>query len=155
MSNKFFSFTNINNIITVCIILYKTFSDINIKNFKDIRYISELKGQFFVNPLITLSFSICLFSMACIPPLIGFFSKQFVLYSAVQSGYNFIAFVAILVSVISASYYLKIIKVLHSENESTLEMTLEDSNNTLNNTTSLSDNNNNNKETLLTNFNSF
>ncbi len=40
----------------------------------------------------------------------GFFSKQFVLYSAIQSGYNFIALVAIFVSVISASYYLKIIK---------------------------------------------
>ena len=48
-----------------------------------------------------------------IPPLIGFFSKQFVLYSAVQNGYFFISIVAILVSVISASYYLKIIRVLH------------------------------------------
>jgi NADH-ubiquinone oxidoreductase chain 2 len=78
--------------------------------FKDIRYISEFKGQFYSNPLISLSFSICLFSIAGIPPLIGFFSKQFVLYSAIQSGYNFIALVAIFVSVISASYYLKIIK---------------------------------------------
>nr|YP_009517173.1 NADH dehydrogenase subunit 2 [Blastosporella zonata]YP_009517200.1 NADH dehydrogenase subunit 2 [Blastosporella zonata]AYE93079.1 NADH dehydrogenase subunit 2 [Blastosporella zonata]AYE93080.1 NADH dehydrogenase subunit 2 [Blastosporella zonata] len=80
--------------------------------FKDIRYISELKGQFFSNPLLSLSLSICLFSMAGIPPLIGFFSKQFVLSSAIQSGYYFIAFVAIVVSVVSASYYLKIIKVL-------------------------------------------
>ena len=55
--------------------------------------------------------------MAGIPPLIGFFSKQFVLYSALQNGYNFISIVAILVSVISASYYLKIIKVIYSENE--------------------------------------
>jgi NADH:ubiquinone oxidoreductase subunit 2 (subunit N) len=53
--------------------------------------------------------------MAGVPPLIGFFAKQAVLYSAVQSGYNFISFVAILVSVISASYYLKIIKVLLDE----------------------------------------
>jgi NADH:ubiquinone oxidoreductase subunit 5 (subunit L)/multisubunit Na+/H+ antiporter MnhA subunit len=82
----------------------------------DIKFISELKGQFFSNPLISLSLSICLFSMAGIPPLIGFFSKQFVLYSAVQSGYFFISIVAILVSVISASYYLKIIKVLHDMN---------------------------------------
>src|SRR5580693_934475 len=84
---------------------------------KDIKFISELKGQFFLNPLLSLSLSICLFSMAGIPPLIGFFSKQFVLYSAVQSGYYFISFVAILVSVVSASYYLKIIKVLHTETE--------------------------------------
>ena len=81
----------------------------------DIRFISELKGQFFLNPLLSISLSICLFSMAGIPPLIGFFSKQFVLYSAVQSGYYFMAIVAILVSVISASYYLKIIRVLHTE----------------------------------------
>jgi NADH-ubiquinone oxidoreductase chain 2 len=82
----------------------------------DIKFISELKGQFFSNPLLSLSLSICLFSMAGIPPLIGFFSKQFVLYSAVQSGYFFISIIAILVSVISASYYLKIIRVLHETN---------------------------------------
>ena len=35
------------------------------------------------------------------------------MYSAVQNGYFFISIVAILVSVISASYYLKIIRVLH------------------------------------------
>ena len=50
--------------------------------------------------------------MAGIPPLIGFFSKQFVLYSAIQNGYYFISIVAIILSVISASYYLKIVKVL-------------------------------------------
>lgn len=82
---------------------------------KDIKYISDFKGQFFFNPLICLSFSICLFSMAGIPPLIGFFSKQYVLYSAVQSGYIFMSLICILVSVISASYYLKIIKVLMEE----------------------------------------
>jgi NADH-ubiquinone oxidoreductase chain 2 len=84
-------------------------------NLTDIKEITEFKGLFFFNPLICLSFSICLFSMAGIPPLIGFFSKQFVLYSAVQSGYNFMSFVCILVSVISASYYLKIVKVLMHE----------------------------------------
>jgi NADH-ubiquinone oxidoreductase chain 2 len=86
-------------------------------NIKDIRYISELKGQFFLNPLLSLSLSICLFSMAGIPPLIGFFSKQFVLYSAIGSGYYFMSLMAIIVSVVSASYYLKIIKVLHTEVE--------------------------------------
>jgi len=84
-------------------------------NIKDIRDISELKGLFFSNPLLSLSLGICLFSMAGIPPLIGFFSKQFVLYSALQNGYYFISLIAIIVSVISASYYLKIIKVLHTD----------------------------------------
>lgn len=52
-----------------------------------------------------------------VPPLLGFFSKQFVLYSAVQSGYYFMAFIAILVSVISASYYLRVILLLFTESE--------------------------------------
>jgi NADH-ubiquinone oxidoreductase chain 2 len=101
--------------------------------FKDIRYISEFKGQFYSNPLISISFSICLFSIAGVPPLIGFFSKQFVLYSAIQSGYNFIAIVAIIVSVISASYYLKIIKTFFIDFDSvqasplTVQSTVQDS----------------------------
>ena len=80
----------------------------------DIKFISELKGQFFSNPLLSISLTVCLFSMAGIPPLMGFFAKQFVLYSAIQSGYYFMAILGIIVSVISASYYLKIIRVLHS-----------------------------------------
>lgn len=35
----------------------------------DIRFINEIKGQFFSNPLISLSLSVCLFSMAGIPPV--------------------------------------------------------------------------------------
>jgi len=50
--------------------------------------------------------------MAGIPPLLGFFSKQFVLLSAVESGYWFMAFVAIITSVISASYYLRMVVIL-------------------------------------------
>ena len=82
-------------------------------NTLDIRYISELKAQFINNPLLSLSLALCLFSMAGIPPLLGFFAKQQVLYAATYSGYYFMSIVAILVSVISASYYLQIIKVMH------------------------------------------
>jgi NADH-ubiquinone oxidoreductase chain 2 len=81
----------------------------------DIRYIKDMKGQFFANPILSISLAICLFSFAGVPPLLGFFSKQFVLYSAVQSGYYFISIVAILASVISASYYLRIILLLFTE----------------------------------------
>ena len=98
----------------------------------DIKEISELKGQFYSNPLLSLSLSVCLFSMAGVPPLLGFFSKQFVLYSAIQSGYYFMSIVGILVSVISASYYLKIIKVLHSTEPSDINKEIiEDSKNNL------------------------
>uniref|UniRef100_UPI0031F355E5 NADH dehydrogenase subunit 2 n=1 Tax=Russula emetica TaxID=152958 RepID=UPI0031F355E5 len=87
----------------------------------DINYISELKGQFFLNPVLSITLTICLFSMAGIPPLIGFFSKQFVLYSAIQNGYYFMSIIAIIVSIISASYYLKIIKILFTKEENISE----------------------------------
>ena len=79
----------------------------------DIQFISQLKGQFQQNPLLSVSFALCLFSIAGIPPLIGFFAKQIVLYSSTHGGYYFLSIVAILVSVISASYYLKIIQVIY------------------------------------------
>src|SRR5882757_2899640 len=82
---------------------------------KDIKYISEFKGIFFSNPILSISLTICLLSMAGTPPLLGFFSKQFVLYSAIESGYYFMSISGILVSIISASYYLRIIRILHTE----------------------------------------
>ena len=105
---KTIDLSSLNNHIINSIIIEE---DIN----RDIRFISELKGQFYSNPLLSISFAICLFSMAGIPPLLGFFSKQMVLYTAIQSGYYFMSIVAIIVSVISASYYLKIINTLFSE----------------------------------------
>ena len=89
------------------------------KGKSDINLISELKGQFWSNPLLSLSLAVSLFSMAGIPPLVGFFAKAQVLYSATQNGYYFISIIAILVSVISAYYYLQIIKVMHFEPKST------------------------------------
>ena len=44
-----------------------------------------------------------------------------VLYSAIQSGYYFMSIIAIIVSVISASYYLKIIRVLFTESDQTVK----------------------------------
>jgi NADH-ubiquinone oxidoreductase chain 2 len=79
----------------------------------DLEFISDLAGQFRTNPLLGLALTLCLFSMAGVPPLIGFFGKQMVLYSATHSGYYFLSIVAIIVSVISASYYLKIVRVIH------------------------------------------
>ena len=99
----------------------------------DINFISQLKGQFFHNPFLSLSLTVCLFSMAGVPPLIGFFSKYYVLYSAIDSQYYLIAIVAILTSVISASYYIKIIRVLHTENTNTNSNTTESNDLVLNN----------------------
>jgi NADH-ubiquinone oxidoreductase chain 2 len=79
-------------------------------NNSPIQLIDQLKGYYYINPLLALSLSITLFSFAGIPPLIGFFGKQMILSSAIDSGYIFMSLVAILTSVISAVYYLVIIK---------------------------------------------
>jgi len=75
-----------------------------------IQLISQMKGYFYINPVLALSLSVTIFSFVGIPPLIGFFAKQMVLSAALDSGYVFLALVAILTSVISAVYYLNIIK---------------------------------------------
>src|SRR5205807_1262700 len=98
-----YSFTNLNVFLIIIALGYLTHINKFINgNFYgsniDIRFISELNGQFFLNPILSIILTICLFSMAGVPPLLGFFSKQFVLYSAVQSGYYFMSIVAILVS---------------------------------------------------------
>ena len=75
-----------------------------------IQLIDQLKGYYYINPVLSLSLAITLFSFAGIPPLIGFFAKQMVLSAAIDSGYIFMSLVAILTSVISAVYYLAIVK---------------------------------------------
>lgn len=86
---------------------YKELTD---KNNSPIQLISQLKGFFYINPTLALSLAITIFSFVGIPPLIGFFAKQMVLSAALDSGYIFITLIAILTSVISAVYYLNIIK---------------------------------------------
>jgi NADH-ubiquinone oxidoreductase chain 2 len=80
------------------------------KNNSPIQLISQMKGFISINPFLSLSFSITIFSFVGIPPLIGFFAKQMVLSAALDNGYIFLALIAILTSVISAVYYLIIIK---------------------------------------------
>ena len=79
-------------------------------NNSPIQLIDQLKGYYYINPTLSLSLAITLFSFAGIPPLIGFFGKQMILSAAIDNGYIFMALVAILTSVISAVYYLAIIK---------------------------------------------
>ncbi|MCO6416699.1 NADH-quinone oxidoreductase subunit NuoN [Siccirubricoccus sp. KC 17139] len=56
--------------------------------------------------------AIFMFSMAGIPPLAGFFGKLYVFLAAVQAGFWTLAVVGVLTSVVSAYYYLRIVKVM-------------------------------------------
>ena len=83
-----------------------------------VQLISQIKGYFTLNPFIAVSLAITLFSFAGIPPLIGFFGKQMILSAALDNGHVFMALVAILTSVISAAYYLNLIKEVFFFNSS-------------------------------------
>jgi NADH-ubiquinone oxidoreductase chain 2 len=80
------------------------------RNNSPIQLISQLKGYVYVNPYLSISLAITLFSFIGVPPLIGFFGKQMILSAALDNGYVFITLIAIITSVISAVYYLVLVK---------------------------------------------
>ena len=94
----------------------KQFDNLTDTNNSPIQVIDQLRGYYNINPMLSISLAITLFSLVGIPPLIGFFAKQMVLSAALDSGYMFITLVAVLTSVISAFYYLSIIKQIFFEN---------------------------------------
>jgi len=80
------------------------------KNNSPIQLINQLKGYYYINPLLAISLAITIFSFAGVPPLIGFFGKQMVISAALDKGLIFLSFIAITTSVIGGVYYLGIIK---------------------------------------------
>ena len=97
----------------------------------DINFINQLTGLFKNNSILTLSFVVCLFSLAGIPPLLGFFAKQQILSSALSVGFIFLSIIAINTSVISAYYYLKLIQVSTFDNASLFSSLFSNNNNNL------------------------
>ena len=68
------------------------------------------------NPALAISLSLTMFSIAGIPPLVGFFAKMGVFLSVLHVKYYFVSLFAILCSVVSTFYYIRIIKILYFEN---------------------------------------
>jgi NADH-ubiquinone oxidoreductase chain 2 len=65
------------------------------------------------DPFLAFCLSVTIFSLAGIPPMIGFFAKQQVLLASMQLDYYFITIIAIFTSVIGAAYYLRIVKFIY------------------------------------------
>lgn len=80
------------------------------KNNSPVQLVNQIKGYFHINPFISISLAITLFSFVGVPPIVGFFAKQMILSAALDSGYVFMSLVAILTSVIGAAYYLNLVK---------------------------------------------
>jgi len=123
-----YSITNLNAFVILIAIgtslYYHVSIDNNIyRNLKDrnnspIQLIFQLKGYVNINPYIAISLGVTLFSFIGVPPLLGFFGKQMILSAALDNGYVFITFIAIITSVISAVYYLVLIKSIFFEDKS-------------------------------------
>ena len=83
---------------------------------KDGRYrenISDLSGISKKHPLLAISFLIILFSLAGVPPLGGFFAKFYVFVAVLEREMYTLAIIGLLTTVMSAFYYLKIIKTIY------------------------------------------
>jgi len=89
----------------------------NIKtNDKDLVEIQDLAGLSKEDPLVAAGLAIFMFSLAGIPPFAGFFAKFYVFKTALTGGLYPAIVVAIIAAVISAYYYLRIVKIMYFDN---------------------------------------
>jgi NADH-quinone oxidoreductase subunit N len=75
--------------------------------------ISDFRGLSKHSPLFAFIMLAVMLSMAGVPPFIGFYSKLFILQQVVSQGHVIIAVIAVIFAVISAYYYLQIIKTMY------------------------------------------
>ena len=74
--------------------------------------IDDYNGLYSTNPRLSFVMMLALFSLAGIPPFAGFFSKFFIFAAAAEQGYYVLVFVALINTVISLYYYLRVIKAM-------------------------------------------
>ena len=78
--------------------------------------ISDFAGLNERSPLYAAVMAICLFSLAGIPPMVGFYAKLSVLQALIASGTTFsigLAIFAVMMSLVGAFYYLRVVKVMY------------------------------------------
>jgi NADH-quinone oxidoreductase subunit N len=75
--------------------------------------INDLSGLSKNHPLLAFAFLIILFSLAGIPPLAGFFAKFYIFMNVIENGMYTLAVIGLLTTVVSAFYYLRVIKIIY------------------------------------------
>ncbi|MEP7171211.1 MAG: proton-conducting transporter membrane subunit, partial [Bacteroidota bacterium] len=75
--------------------------------------ISGLKGFSKSHPFASILISICILSMAGIPPVAGFFAKYYIFYAALKSDLTWLVLIAVLSSLIGVYYYFKVIIAMY------------------------------------------
>jgi NAD(P)H-quinone oxidoreductase subunit 2 len=74
--------------------------------------ISEYSGLYQKDPLLTLALSVCLLSLGGLPPFAGFFGKLYLFWAGWQAGLYALVLLALLTSVVSIYYYIRVIKMM-------------------------------------------
>ena len=74
--------------------------------------ISDFAGMIKRAPVLAVALSFCLISLIGLPPTSGLIAKIYIFNSAVQQGLLWLVIIAVINSVISAFYYLKVVKVM-------------------------------------------
>lgn len=80
-----------------------------------IKYTTDLAMLAKTNPILAITLTVTMFSIAGIPPLAGFYSKAFLMFAAMSSSQYLLAFVAVITSVLSCFYYIRIVKIMYFE----------------------------------------
>ncbi len=80
---------------------------------KTLSRVGDFAGLGKTHPLHAMMLAIALFSLAGVPPLAGFFGKYVVLFPLVKSGFPVLALFAVLMSVVAAGYYLRLVKIMY------------------------------------------
>jgi NADH-quinone oxidoreductase subunit N len=81
--------------------------------------ISDYDALYDTNPKLAFIMTLCLFSLAGIPPFAGFFSKFFMFMAAFKAGFHLLVFIALVNTVISLYYYLLIVKAMYIKKNDT------------------------------------
>lgn len=84
---------------------------------KDLGDISDLRGLGYTYPARSAILSVCLFSLAGLPPTAGFIGKFGVFYAALKAGYVWLAVIGIATAVVSIYYYLRVVVYLYMRHD--------------------------------------
>ena len=81
--------------------------------------IDDYDGLYNTNPKLSFLMTLCLFSLAGIPPFAGMFSKFFIFMAAFNAGYQWLVLIALINTVLSLYYYVLMVKAMYiKKNES-------------------------------------
>ena len=81
-------------------------------------YITQLSGLSRKEPVLAITFTLCLLSIAGIPPLAGFYSKYNILLALIDEKFIITSILGIVLSVIGSFYYIRIIQWMYFNNSS-------------------------------------